>query len=215
MSDDVQVDTSAGDGGGAEGRGDAPGADAGGRRPRVAPFIVGIVAIVAAGLIWVLTGADATPQETAETPLIDRPAPNAVGELADGSTFDLSRRKGSWVVINFFQSSCVPCKQEHPELVDFVDEQRRLDAQSTEYAEFYTIVWDDDRPSVDKFFRQRGGDWPIVYDDDHSISTAFGVSKVPETWIISPDGFVRQRYISRITADALSSDIQAMREAGL
>ena len=37
--------------------------------------------------------------------------------------FDLARRKGSWVVLNFFNSTCAPCKAEHPELVEFTEQQ--------------------------------------------------------------------------------------------
>ena len=33
----------------------------------------------------------------------------------DDESFDLARRKGSWVVLNFFNSTCVPCVAEHPE----------------------------------------------------------------------------------------------------
>ena len=36
-----------------------------------------------------------------------------------------------------------------------------------------------------------------------SIAVAFGVSKVPETWIIDPNGVVRERIIARVSADFL------------
>ena len=61
---------------------------------RVAPFVALAVAVVLAGLFVVLAGSDASTDETADTPLLGQPAPEAVGELADGSPFDLARRKG-------------------------------------------------------------------------------------------------------------------------
>ena len=66
--------------------------------------------------------------------------------------------------------------------------------------------------NVDDFFASEGGDWPVVYDEDGSIAVAFGVSKVPETWIIDPNGIVRGRVISRVTADFLSAQLQVLRE---
>jgi cytochrome c biogenesis protein CcmG, thiol:disulfide interchange protein DsbE len=177
-------------------------------RARLAPFIALAVAIVAAGLFVVLAGADSTTNEAADTTLMGEAAPEAVGELADGTTFDLARRKGDWVVLNFFQSSCVPCQQEHPELVRFVEQQDSL----ADGARFYTVVYDDDRDNVESFFDAEGGDWPIVYDDDGSIAVAFGVSKVPETWIIDPSGVVRERIISRVSADFLGAELQVLRE---
>lgn len=179
------------------------------RRGRMAPFVALAVAVVLAGLFVVLAGSEPSTNETAETHLLLRPAPAAVGELGDGGRFDLSRRKGSWVVLNFFTSDCVPCIQEHPDLVEFAEQQAALGVQG---AELYTVVYDDNRSRVEAFFAENGGDWPVVYDDDGSIAVGFGVSKVPETWIIDPYGVVQGRIISRVTADFLSQQLQLLRE---
>jgi cytochrome c biogenesis protein CcmG/thiol:disulfide interchange protein DsbE len=178
-------------------------------RTRVAPIVVALVAVVALGLFVVLAGAGGADDDTADTTLLDRPAPGTVGRLADGATFDLSRRKGSWVVLNFFTSTCVPCQQEHPELVRFAEQQAALGADG---AELYTVVVDDDDVAVERFFDAEGGAWPVVYDDDGAIAVGFGVAKVPETWIIDPDGIVRGRVISRVTADFLGAQLQQLRE---
>jgi cytochrome c biogenesis protein CcmG/thiol:disulfide interchange protein DsbE len=181
------------------------------RPSRVAPWIALAIAIAMIGLVVVLIGAD--PDDgapTADTPLLGRPAPEAIGVLDDGSNFDLARRKGSWVVLNFFRSDCVPCIQEHPELIEFVDQQQTL---GTDGAEFYSIVNGDTPERVERFFAERGGDWPIVYSDNDEFSVAFGVAAVPETWIIDPNGVVRLRLISRVSADTLSVTLQQLRES--
>lgn len=182
-----------------------------GPRRRVAPLVVAVVAVVVGGLFWMLAGADADDPASAETPLLDRPAPAAVGEYADGSTFDLSRRKGSWVVLNFFTHDCVPCIREHDQLVEFVDQQRALGPDG---AEFYSIVQNSTMEQVDQFFAERGGgDWPVVYDTEFEFQIGFGVVQVPETWIIDPAGIVRGRLISEVqSADGLSASLQKLRE---
>jgi len=174
------------------------------RRRRIAPFVAIVVALVCAGLFVVLAGADTGQTETADTPLLGRPAPDAVGMLADGTDFDLARRKGSWVVVNFFDPECVPCVEEHPELVAF-DEQER--SRGIDGAELVTVVFRDDRNGVAEFFADEGGDWPVVYDDEGSIATAFGVALVPETWIVDPNGIVRWRTINPVTTAQLDSVI--------
>lgn len=182
-----------------------------GGRSRVAPWVALGVALLMIGLFVVLVGAD--PDDgapSAESPLIGRPAPEATGTLDDGTYFDLSRRKGSWVVLNFFRSDCIPCIQEHPELIDFVDQQRLL---GTDGAEFYSVVNSDTPDRVERFFDERGGDWPIVYSENDEFSVAFGVAAVPETWIIDPEGVVQLRLISRVNADTLSVTLQQLREA--
>jgi cytochrome c biogenesis protein CcmG/thiol:disulfide interchange protein DsbE len=174
------------------------------RRGRVAPFVAIVVALVCAGLFVVLAGAETGETETADTPLLNRPAPDAVGELADGESFDLARRKGSWVVLNFFDPECVPCVEEHPELLSFDEHERQL---TNDGAELVTVVFRDDRDGVAEFFAEEGGEWPVVYDDDGSIATAFGVTLVPETWLVDPNGVVRWRTISTVTADQLDAVI--------
>ncbi|WP_420452735.1 TlpA family protein disulfide reductase [Ilumatobacter sp.] len=205
MSDDtgaVVVDRPVGDG-------DEPGSAR--SRSRIAPWVALGVAVVMIALIVLLVGADSGRLgPSAETSLMNRPAPEAVGTLGDGTPFDLSRRKGSWVVINFFQSSCVPCIREHPELIEFVDAQRSLGESG---AEFYSVVSGDTQANVEAFFAERGGDWPVVYSEGDSISTSFGVSLVPETWIVDPDGIVRFRAISEVTAESLAVVLQQLREA--
>jgi len=188
-----------------------PAADTPARRRRVAPLVVGLIAVAMAALFVVLATADSGTTESAGSPLLGNLAPDVHGVNEDGSVFSLSRRKGSWVVLNFFTHNCVPCIEEHPELIEFVDQQRALGVDG---AEFYSIVRDSTRDETDAFFAERGGDWPIVYDPDYEFVNGFGVALVPETWIIDPNGFVRRRYISKVTAAALSADIQSMREGG-
>lgn len=185
----------------------APGDD---RRSRpVAPWIALAVAVVLAGLFVVLVTADTGGGDEAQSPLLGRPAPEAVGTTFDGANFDLSQRKGSWVILNFFTADCAPCIAEHPDLVSFVEQQ---DALGSDGAEFYSIVVNDTREDVEEFFTERGGDWPIVMDHEQ-IDVAFGVALVPETWIIDPSGVVQIRIVSRVTEQNLSITMQQLREA--
>lgn len=177
-------------------------------RRRIAPLIVLAVAAVVAGLFVILAGSDTTRSEQINSFLIDRPAPRALGTTLDDRPFDLSRRKGSWVVLNFFDPSCVPCVQEHPELVVFAAEQATI----ADGAELYTIINAGSDDDVREFFEREGGGWPVVRDPSGAISVAFGVSQVPETWVIDPEGIVRVRYAGQITASAVAVKLQQLRE---
>jgi cytochrome c biogenesis protein CcmG, thiol:disulfide interchange protein DsbE len=179
------------------------------RRKRVAPLISLAVAAVLAALFIVLANSKAEKPDVTSSFLLGKPAPSAISTTLDGKAFDLSRRKGSWVVLNFFQSTCLPCKAEHPELVAFAAQQ----ADIPDGAELYTVVFDDSEAAVSKWFADEGGSWTIVKDDDGSISTAFGVAQVPETWIIDPSGIVARRIPTVITADYLANQLQLLRQA--
>ncbi len=176
---------------------------------RVAPWIVLGVFVVLAGLFVVLAGAKPSTGESSDSPLLGRPAPEATGTLDDGTPFDLSRRKGSWVVLNFFDPECVPCKQEHPELIKFYDDQAQLGSDG---AELYSVVVRGAPEEIDAFFDERGGDWPKIYSEFDDFPVAFGVAAVPETWIIDPSGVVQLRLISKVTAEQLDVILQQYRE---
>ena len=179
------------------------------RKRRLAPYISLAVAAVVAALFILLAGSKSEKPDTVSTFLNNKPAPAVVSTTLDGETFDLSRRKGSWVVLNFFQSTCLPCKAEHPELVSFAAQQAGI----VDGAELYSVIKDDSDEAVAKWFSEHGGDWPIVKDDDGAIATAFGVAKVPETWIIDPSGTVVDRYATTITAESLATELQLLRQA--
>ena len=186
-----------------------PGAD---RKGRVAPLIVLAVAVAMAGLFWVLIGAKSGGEaESAYTPLLGQPAPAVKTTTLDGTPFDLQRRKGSWVVLNFFDSTCVPCVREHPELVQFAEQQEQPNSMG---AELYTVIFNADRASdVSTFFEQNGGTWPVLTDENADIQVGFSVSKVPETWIIDPDGRIVFRTITQVTDDSLTQELTKLSAA--
>lgn len=181
-------------------------------RARIAPIIVLVVAAVVGGLFWILAASKSGTEDKVglvESPLIGKPAPSVRSTTIDDEPFDLARRKGSWVVINFFNSTCVPCIAEHADLMAFVDQQ----ATFADGAEFYSFVQppnaDDD---IRAFFAKRGGNWPVIRDDDGRINVAFGVAQVPETFIVDPSGVVRVRWAGQIDAVTLSQLVQQQRD---
>jgi cytochrome c biogenesis protein CcmG/thiol:disulfide interchange protein DsbE len=177
-----------------------------GRRSTVIATVVGVVVAL---FFVVLVVSSPEDRESAASPLLGNPAPVVKSTTLDDQQFELSRRRGSWVMFNFFNSTCVPCRQEHPELVAFHDAQ----ATAQTPTELYSIINDDSDNAVRAFFEANDGDWIKVRDDDGSIAVAFGVAKVPETWIIDPNGYVRLRFIGAVTKDLLDEKLSELRAA--
>ena len=159
------------------------------------------VALVLACFVVLAAVVKSGTKDTAATPLLGRAAPVVQTTTIDGQPFDLATRRGSWVVLNFFSTWCVPCVQEHPNLVRFAAGQ----AAQPDGAELYSVVFNDDPAKVQRFFADNGGDWPRLVDPDGRIQVAFGVAKSPETWIIDPNGVVRARIITTATSEGLTS----------
>ena len=195
---------------------DAPGDDGEGRRrgrSRIAPFVALAIAAAFALLFVVFARSDSNDAESADTRWLNQPAPETTGRLAgtggntgvEERTFDLAQRSGSWVVLNFFDSTCGPCVAEHPELVDFDAGQ---DTLGGDQIELVSILWGRDPARSYEYLQANGLDWDVVYDDG-SIANAYGITKVPETWIIDTNGIVRRRYIGEVNAQLLIDTVAA------
>jgi cytochrome c biogenesis protein CcmG/thiol:disulfide interchange protein DsbE len=88
-------------------------------------------------------------------------------------------------------------------LLAFADAQ----AKSAQPAELYTVINDDSDGAVKAYFDEHGGSWPKLRDDNGTIAVAFGVARVPETWIIDPNGFVRLRIAGKLTEGLLDEQL--------
>jgi cytochrome c biogenesis protein CcmG, thiol:disulfide interchange protein DsbE len=168
--------------------------------PRRSVAVIALaVAIVCAVFFVVLVFAKGS-SDTAKTELLDHAAPPIESPTVDGQAFDLSTRRGSWVVLNFFATWCTPCRSEHPELLHFAQTHQGSGVELVSIADAT-----DTKGAIDDFVSHNGGagDWPIVTDPSSEVRISYGVAKTPETWIVDPDGVVRARVITTVTAAKL------------
>jgi cytochrome c biogenesis protein CcmG, thiol:disulfide interchange protein DsbE len=178
---------------------DQPGAGSG-RTGRWVAIGVGIVLIA----FVVVLGLQTFGEETARTnPNIGRATPPVAGATLDGGTFDIDLHRGRWVVVNFFAEWCTPCRVEHPELIEF--RERHAD---TEDVVVVSVAFNDEPESVARFFEDNGGDWPVIPSDTGRIALDFGVTGVPESYLIDPTGVIFAGF-EGVTADALDQAILA------
>lgn len=167
-------------------------------RSRIGWVIAVPVLVVLAAFVFVLATSDPSGTREVRSPLIDRQAPDITGETLAGSSYDLSEHRGEFVLVNFFATWCVPCIREHPDLVSF--ERRHALAGD---ASVVSVVYDTRPDKAREFFEENGGDWPVVLDPDGRIALQYGVSGVPESYLIAPDGTVVAKLVGGVTATGL------------
>lgn len=158
------------------------------------------VAVVLVALVGILAISKAQT-ESAQTPLLGKVAPSLSGKALDGGRFDLTSLRGRWVVVNFFASWCQPCRDEAPELRRWA--QRHAAAGD---AELVNVLFQDTPKNARAFFATNGGaTWPVLTTDTDTIGLDWGVAKVPETFVIDPDGVVVAKTIAPVTEKSLDA----------
>ena len=168
------------------------------RRGHTALLSALAVGVVVALLFVVLHNSKPATDRAVTSPLLGKVAPAIRASALDGSRFDLDALRGQWVLLNFFATWCVPCRNEHPELLSF--ERRHEQAGD---AAVVSVVFDDTADQVRDFFADNGGEWPVVVGNEGEIALDFGVAGVPESFLVDPSGVVRYKLVGGVTSTGL------------
>jgi cytochrome c biogenesis protein CcmG/thiol:disulfide interchange protein DsbE len=178
------------------------------RRTRRVLWTAVAVALPVTMLVAVLATRPSAQSRAPRSVLIGKPAPAVEAKTIDGETVRLADLRGKWVVVNFFATWCVPCEQEHPELIAFAE---RHEAAGD--AEVVGVVYSDSVSNVKEFRGSRGGDWPMLTDPDGRIAIDFGVAGVPESFLVDPDGIIVTKLLGGVRAADLESLLAEARAA--
>jgi cytochrome c biogenesis protein CcmG, thiol:disulfide interchange protein DsbE len=172
------------------------------RRRRTGLIVTLVVAVLAVGFVVVLATSEPASERRAKSPLVGRAVPALAGETLDGGSFDIDDQQGRWVVVNFFATWCAPCRIEHPELQAFEEAHR-----PTGDAAVVSVVYRDTEANTRDFFADNGGDWPVMLNEDGRAPVDFGVVKVPESYLVNPDGVVVAKFNGGVTQADLDATI--------
>lgn len=120
-------------------------------------------------------------------------APKEIGEGTRLPGFELSRLDeegvlteedlaGTPVVINFWASYCIPCREEAKLLQDTYERYR------DDGVVFLGVNYKDSSVAAREFMEEYGMTYPVVSDSNEDLAEELGVKGIPETFFIDADG---------------------------
>jgi cytochrome c biogenesis protein CcmG/thiol:disulfide interchange protein DsbE len=136
--------------------------------------------------------------------LVGHRAPEfSLGSLS-GQTIDLRSLRGKVVVLNFWASWCIACRQEHPNLV------AAWELYGDSGVVFLGVLFQDTPQYARQFMKDLGGGWPTLLDPGGRTAISYGVAGVPETFFIGPDGRIGYKQVGYSSYELLVSQIKAL-----
>jgi cytochrome c biogenesis protein CcmG, thiol:disulfide interchange protein DsbE len=141
--------------------------------------------VVVLGVVLALNVGNDPQIESQANRLVGRDAPSFSLPTLAGPRVTRSGLAGKAVIVNFWNTWCIPCQQELPALKEFWS-RHASDAGFT----MVGIVRDDTKHAVSAFVRGEGVNWTIALDPGAAAALAFGTRGQPETFAISPGGVI-------------------------
>lgn len=131
-------------------------------------------------------------------------APDFSGEDAQGSLVRLSDHAGKVVLVDFWMTTCVPCKIEIPWFVEF--------AQAYRDRGLVVIgisvggeTWDEVRP----FLKERNVDYPVLLGDD-AVADAYRVTVLPSAFLLDRQGRIAFSHEGLADKDLFQDEIETL-----
>ena len=136
------------------------------------------------------------PPNALPSPLIGKAAPEIALPPLDAEAQDFARTElgaGKPVIINFFASWCVPCRIEHSTLEALAKEKD---------VTLYGVDYKDDPKAARAFLTELGNPFSkINQDHDGRVAIDWGVTGVPETFVVDANGVIRVHYAGPLSPE--------------
>ena len=140
----------------------------------------------------------------AARPRVGDPAPDFRLTSLEGETLSLADLRGNVVVLNLWASWCPPCTEELPAL------QSVWTAYQDANVVFVGAAYREKKADVSAAKEAYGLTYPIGLDANNRIANAYGITGVPETYVIDADGRIAHVHIGPVTAEQLSQELAGL-----
>ncbi|MBI5816529.1 MAG: TlpA family protein disulfide reductase [Nitrospinae bacterium] len=118
-----------------------------------------------------------------------KPAPDFTLPGLDGKNIKLSSYRGKMVFLNIWATWCPPCREEMPSMQKLHEHFKGKDFV------MLTVSIDEKKEDVAAFMKELGLTFPVALDPEQKVSAEYGITGVPETFLIDKNGTVLHHLI--------------------
>lgn len=170
------------------------------------------LALAAIFTIQLLSGRD---ESVIPSALIGKPAPALTlppleGLMKDGRPvpgLDPASFAGEVTLVNVWASWCVPCRVEHPLLMQLASDER---------VRLVGINYKDSPENARRFLGDLGNPFSAVGADDNGrAAIEWGVYGVPETFLVGRDGKILYKHVGPFTPESIRDELMPVVERAL
>ncbi len=161
----------------------------------LAPFFVFV------GMVFLFMFGLHNDPKLVPSPFIDKPLPMFELPSLRDPALNLSSgmMKGEVAILNVWATWCIPCRQEHPLLVEMA---------ATENVKIYGLNYKDVRTDAIVWLEKLGDPYAqVFFDEQGDTGIDLGVYGVPETFVLDAQGIVRYKHIGPLTANIIADII--------
>lgn len=137
------------------------------------------------------------------SPLIGKSIQTSIIPSLYGQDFQIGGKTAKPIIVNFFASWCAPCRLENPALLEL--------AQSDEII-LIGIAYRDDPKNTKDFIETLGNPYAqIGVDRQGNTGALFGLSGVPETYIINREGIIIYKHKGEVRREDIPKLVSLIR----
>lgn len=131
-------------------------------------------------------------------------APDFTLTPIEGGSIRYGELKGKPILVNFFASWCLPCREEMPAIERIAREYKARGVV------FLGVAVDDTEAKMREFVTRYEVSFPVGLDNGATIQKSFGLYGIPTTYFIDKQGVINYFHAGAVTEELLRHELDKL-----
>ena len=179
------------------------------KRPALLIALAVALVVTSLGVVLALNVGNDPQTSSQHSNMLGKAAPGFNLPTLTGAKVSRDTLQGKTVIVNFWNTWCIPCQQELSELKQFYSQH----ANDPDFVLVGIVRDDPDTMVVREYVQGEGMGWTIALDPGDKAALDFATRGQPETYAISPQGRIVGTQIGPVSSSGLEAMLATSRAA--